>query len=257
MRSQTAVESLHNLQVAAEELKSFLAEPASLMSALGTLQSHSIHQTPYGAEQLQERGGPAPAWTNPFGSNQHQGNFVYRGAAYTPGMALSLGMIERGMARAPAPSFGWLSRTLDSPYSESTFHSPNPQTCERLSSSLNLGRVNSMIQPIPVHIFENQVDGDMVLVAELPGINKKDIEVRTDKNIVRITAKRAFDLSGNLLMEASEAHGSSSQTTLLAQTIALPFAIDAAKTVAKYENGVLKIHAARSEKERESKIKLM
>lgn len=87
-------------------------------------------------------------------------------------------------------------------------------------------------------------DEDIVLRAELPGVDKKDLSVSMTDNMVTLNAKTSYEHEEE---EASYyrcemSHGEYSRT------VSLPTAVDESKTKAKFENGILELSMPKLEK---------
>ena len=85
----------------------------------------------------------------------------------------------------------------------------------------------------PVDIYET--DDQLVLKAELPGINPNDVEVRVEDNTLYLKGERKFEkeVKEENLHRVERSYGSFSRT------FALPGSIDADKVQAEYKDGVL------------------
>lgn len=87
----------------------------------------------------------------------------------------------------------------------------------------------------PVDIYED--GAELVIIVDLPGFQKKDINVNISKDILILRAKRVVE------MESHTIHFSQRPSTI-EKKIPLPYSIpedDNAKSKADYTNGVLKI----------------
>jgi len=87
----------------------------------------------------------------------------------------------------------------------------------------------------PVDIYENGTE--LVIIVDLPGFQKKDIQVNISKDILTLRAKRDIDI------ETHTIHFSQRQSRI-EKKIPLPYSIpedDNSNSKADYANGVLKI----------------
>ncbi len=92
----------------------------------------------------------------------------------------------------------------------------------------------------PVEFYE---DKDNTCVrAELPGVNKADINVEIVEDVLAITATR------------QNKTGESTETFSLGRTVRLPGAVQADKVAAAYENGVLTVTLPKREEAKPRKI---
>ena len=102
----------------------------------------------------------------------------------------------------------------------------------------------------PVDIVEN--DNNVVLKAELPGINPNDIEVRVEDNTLYMKGERKFekDVKEENLHRVERSYGSFNRT------FALPSSIDADKVQAEYKDGVLTLTMPKREEAKPKTIKI-
>src|SRR5690242_18214883 len=86
-----------------------------------------------------------------------------------------------------------------------------------------------------VDIFEN--DNEVVVKAELPGMNAKDIEVKLENNVLFLKGERRFE------KEAKEEnyHRIEREYGAFSRAFSLPVAVNADKITAEYKNGLLKV----------------
>jgi HSP20 family protein len=94
-----------------------------------------------------------------------------------------------------------------------------------------------------VNVFN---DGeDFVLVAELPGVKKEDLDVQVRGDTVRIQGKKAVENADN-----ASVHRRERTAGQFDRTLTLPAQLDAAKVSAEYRDGVLTLRLPRAESER-------
>ena len=86
-----------------------------------------------------------------------------------------------------------------------------------------------------VDIFEN--DNEVVIKAELPGMNAKDIEVKLENNVLVLKGERRFE------KEAKEEnyHRVEREYGTFSRSFSLPVAVNADKVTAEYKDGILRI----------------
>src|SRR5204862_5642788 len=95
----------------------------------------------------------------------------------------------------------------------------------------------------PVSVFN---DGeDFVVVAELPGVRKEDLDVEVRSDTLRIKGKKTVAHEN----EAS-VHRREREAGEFDRTLTLPAQLDAAKVAAEYRDGVLTVRLPRAESER-------
>ncbi len=84
----------------------------------------------------------------------------------------------------------------------------------------------------PITMYEE--GGEVKIEADLPGFNKKDIKIRTNKNSVTIEATRKIQTEGTVIVNQRPEH--------VFKRVSVPYEIEQnADLVAKYADGVLKI----------------
>jgi HSP20 family protein len=84
-----------------------------------------------------------------------------------------------------------------------------------------------------VDVYEN--DEEILLLADVPGVDKSGVEVRFDRDTLSITAKREASQPGNLIAgEYAPAD--------YARSFVVPQSIDADGIKAELDRGVLKVH---------------
>ena len=93
-------------------------------------------------------------------------------------------------------------------------------------------------------------DDEILVRAELPGVEKKDLEVSMSENTLTIKATSSYEKeeSKEDYFRSEIAHGS------FARTITLPCEVDESKTSAKFSNGVLELTMPKLAKAKRRKI---
>jgi HSP20 family protein len=101
-----------------------------------------------------------------------------------------------------------------------------------------------------VDIFEN--DNEVVVKAELPGMDAKDIDVRLENNILTLKGERQFE------KEAKEEnyHRIEREYGSFTRSFALPTAVNGEKVKAEYKDGILKIVLPKKEETKPKPIKV-
>lgn len=99
----------------------------------------------------------------------------------------------------------------------------------------------------PVNIFEK--GGDLVLVAELPGINKEDLKLQVKGNSVRLTGERVINYGENISYHRIERNSSKFDRTLK-----LPINIETNQIKAEYKEGILLVFLPRAESDKPRQI---
>ena len=99
-------------------------------------------------------------------------------------------------------------------------------------------------------IFEN--DNEVVVKAELPGMNANDIEVRLENNVLVLKGERRFEKE----TKEENYHRVEREYGTFSRTFALPTAVNGDKVTAEYKDGVLKIVMPKKEETKPKSIKI-
>lgn len=99
-------------------------------------------------------------------------------------------------------------------------------------------------EALEIKVDVSETPGEFMVHAELPGVSKDDIHVEIDGNRVSITGevkKETEKKDGERLLRSERYYGS------VARSFALATEIDEAKSIAKFENGVLNLALKKKE----------
>ena len=101
-----------------------------------------------------------------------------------------------------------------------------------------------------VDIFEQ--DGHIVLKAELPGVDPKDVEVRVENNVLTLRGERKLDneVQKENYHRVERAYGSFSRS------FTLPSVVDTEKIKAEYRDGVLRVNLPKREEAKPKQISI-
>ena len=101
-----------------------------------------------------------------------------------------------------------------------------------------------------VDIFEQ--DGNIVLKAELPGVDPKDVDVRVENNVLTLRGERKLDneVKKESYHRVERAYGSFSRS------FTLPSVVDTEKIKADYRDGVLRVNLPKREEARPKQISI-
>ena len=101
-----------------------------------------------------------------------------------------------------------------------------------------------------VDIFENE--GEIVLEAELPGMNREDFEVSIENNVITLKGERHFEKhdEGDNYHRVERAYGS------FTRSFSLPRTVSAEGTSADFKNGILRVSLPKKEEARARKIEV-
>jgi HSP20 family protein len=97
-----------------------------------------------------------------------------------------------------------------------------------------------------------ETDDEVVVTAELPGLDKEDfaVEVSGDRLVIRGEKKAAMEKKGHEYYYAEQSYGA------FARTVALPCEVDADKASAQYKNGVLRLTLPKTEQARARRVQV-
>ena len=101
-----------------------------------------------------------------------------------------------------------------------------------------------------VDIFEQ--DGNIVLKAELPGVDPKHVEVRVENNVLTLRGERKLDndVQKENYHRVERAYGSFSRS------FTLPTVVDTEKIKAEYRDGVLRVSLPKREEAKPKQISI-
>ncbi|MBC7362543.1 MAG: Hsp20/alpha crystallin family protein [Candidatus Aminicenantes bacterium] len=102
-----------------------------------------------------------------------------------------------------------------------------------------------------VDIYETE--NELVLTAELPGVDEKDVEIKIEDNTLTLKGERKFEkeTKEENYHRIERAYGS------FFRSFSLPNYIDQEKISAEYENGLLRIHMPKKAEVKPRKVKIV
>jgi HSP20 family protein len=103
----------------------------------------------------------------------------------------------------------------------------------------------------PVDIFQNG-DHELVLKAELPDINREDIDITVENNTLTIRGEKKF--SGEVKEESF--HRIERRYGTFSRSFSLPQTVDTGKVGADYKNGVLTVRLPLREEAKPRQVKV-
>lgn len=98
----------------------------------------------------------------------------------------------------------------------------------------------------PLNVFRK--DHDFVIVAEIPGASKSDLDVQVKNREVRITGSKSVDYGKVSLHRRERVAGD------FDRTVTMPADIDALGVRAEYRDGILAVYLPRAEKDKPRSI---
>jgi HSP20 family protein len=102
-----------------------------------------------------------------------------------------------------------------------------------------------------VDIYET--DQDLVLTAEIPGIDEKDVEISLENNVLSIKGDRKFEKE----TKEENYHRIERSYGTFYRSFTLPNYVDPEKVHAVHENGVLKVHMGKKPELKPKKVKIL
>jgi HSP20 family protein len=101
----------------------------------------------------------------------------------------------------------------------------------------------------PVNIFRK--GDDFVVIAEVPGIQKSDLEIQVHGNAIRIAGSKTLRYD-----EKASVHRRERLAGRFDRAITLPVEVDAEKVKAECHDGILALYLPRAERDKPRTIKL-
>jgi len=101
-----------------------------------------------------------------------------------------------------------------------------------------------------VDIYENEKD--IVLKADLPGVNPSDVDIRVENNVLTLRGDRHFEKE----VKEENYHRVERSYGSFVRTFSLPNTVQADKIEAHFENGVLRVTMPKREEARPKQIKI-
>lgn len=126
-------------------------------------------------------------------------------------------------------------------------------TLLRLQRALDRARTGSLFDPgtsgrgafPPINVFRD--GADYIVVTELPGVTKEDIDVQVHRNRIRLTGKKTLEYGKDVSIHRRERTAGGFD-----RTVTLAFPVDPDSVSAEFRNGILalKLNAPEEEKPR-------
>ena len=117
------------------------------------------------------------------------------------------------------------------------------------STSATETRIEKRFSPA-IDVVEN--GNDTLLIAELPGVNKEDVKIALENDVLTISGSR----KSNALPEKAQWVRNEIRTGDFSRSVRLPKGIDAGKISAEITNGVLKIVLPKAEQMKPREIRI-
>ena len=101
----------------------------------------------------------------------------------------------------------------------------------------------------PINVFRK--GDDFVLITELPGIRKSELDIQIKDNTVRIAGSKDIRYP-----EKAGLHRRERLAGRFDRALALPIQIDAERTKAEYHDGILALFLPRAERDKPKQVKI-
>lgn len=95
----------------------------------------------------------------------------------------------------------------------------------------------------PLNVF--QQGENVVVVSEVPGVKKSDLDIQVKNNRVRISGRRSIDYG-----EGASLHRRERVSGAFDRTIAVPIEVETDQVKAEYRDGILAVHLPRAERDK-------
>ena len=131
------------------------------------------------------------------------------------------------------------------------------ETLLNLQQALDAFRASSWLQSSPsgtgayppVNVFRK--GDDFVVITEVPGIKKSDLEIQVKGNTIRVAGTKPVAYS-----EKASLHRRERLAGRFDRAITIPVEIDADKATAEFHDGILALFLPRAERDKPRSIKL-
>ena len=101
----------------------------------------------------------------------------------------------------------------------------------------------------PVNLYET--GEDFVLMAELPGVRREDLEITIEANRITLRGERKVDYPAD---ERTSVHRRERESGIFRRTFEFPVPVDAEKAEALYRDGILRVRLPKAASHRPRQI---
>lgn len=138
-----------------------------------------------------------------------------------------------------------MARLMPDPF-ETLFNIQRSLDASRASDWLSAGPSGTGSYP-PLNVFRQ--GDDLVVITELPGIDRDDVEVQVQGDRIRIAGKKAIKYQ-----DGASLHRRERIAGTFDRSIAIPVEVDADRVKAEYRNGILALLLPRAERDKPKSI---
>lgn len=103
------------------------------------------------------------------------------------------------------------------------------------------------------HVDIYETENEVVLAAEVPGVNEKEVEIKVEDDTLSIKGERKFEKE----TKEENYHRIERSYGSFYRSFTLPSYVDQEKIEAEYENGVLKVHMPKKPELKPKKVKIL
>lgn len=101
----------------------------------------------------------------------------------------------------------------------------------------------------PVNVFRK--GDDFVIIAEVPGLKKSDLDIQVKDNAIRIAGTKSVDYTDKASLHRRERSGGRFD-----RAVTIPVRVDADRVKAEYHDGILALYLPRAEQDKPRSIKI-
>jgi HSP20 family protein len=101
----------------------------------------------------------------------------------------------------------------------------------------------------PINVF--QKGDDLVVVMELPGVSRDDLNIQVKENTIRVSGRKLVESP-----EEASAHRRERLWGDFDRTLSVPMEINFEEVTAEYNDGVLSLHVPRAERDKPRTIQV-
>jgi HSP20 family protein len=124
---------------------------------------------------------------------------------------------------------------LSSPFD--ILHQRIDRMFDDLSSGFGMPRLAGDDMRLLPSLEMHEQDGKLLVNAELPGVEEKDIDISVDDDVLTISGEKRSEFEG----KESDAYRTERSYGRFTRSVQLPFSVDPAKVDARFDKGVLKL----------------
>jgi HSP20 family protein len=101
----------------------------------------------------------------------------------------------------------------------------------------------------PLNVFRK--GDDFVIIGEVPGLKKSDLDIQVKDNAIRIAGTKSVDY-----MDKASLHRRERSAGRFDRAVTIPVRIDADRVKAEYRDGILALYLPRAEQDKPRSVKI-